>query len=63
MTPSPFPRTTWKLVALNYPSPPRSGLNVTISVDTDADAIIDAIEVAAEANGLELERVDDADAD
>jgi hypothetical protein len=52
------PRTVWRLVALvEGAGVIRSGLDVELSVATTADVVVEAIERAARANGIRLERV------
>jgi hypothetical protein len=47
-------RTVWRLVRVpGWPS----GLNVTVTVDTTARAVLAAVERAAEAHGIVLVRV------
>lgn len=51
------PRTVWRIVGVDPTR--RQGLNVSLSVDTTAPAVVDAIERAAAANGITLERADE----
>lgn len=55
------PKTRWFIRALTDPitNEYRRGLAVTMTVDTDAKAILDAIEKAAMNNGIELVRAVD----
>jgi hypothetical protein len=46
-------RTVWRIEAI----PERSGLNVLVLADTTADAVVEAIEQAAEQNGIKLVRL------
>jgi hypothetical protein len=50
-------RTRWRLLALYDAGNVRQGLDVELVVDTTADVVVDAIERAARANGIRLERV------
>lgn len=50
-------RTRWRLVAIAEGARIRQGLDVELVVDTTADVVVDAIERAARANGIRLERV------
>ncbi len=54
-------RTVWRLRALDYPNPPRSGLDVQLVVDTTAPVVVAAIERAAASAGIELERIEGLD--
>ena len=52
------PRTVWRLVAIvESAGVVRQGLDVQLVVDTTADVVVDAIEAAARAHGIRLERV------
>jgi hypothetical protein len=54
-----WPETTrWRIVGLfDHEGRPRDGLNVELTVDTHAATVIAAIERAAGANGIRLERL------
>jgi len=49
---SPFPKTTWQLLG----TPERKGLQVVLTVDTDAPVVLAAIEASARAYGITLVR-------
>ena len=52
------PRTVWRLVAIvEGAGVIRQGLDVQLVADTTADVVVDAIEAAARAHGIRLERV------
>jgi hypothetical protein len=53
----PPPLTAWRIVGL----PNRPGLDVRLSVETTAPAVVEAIEKAAAASGVELERVESSE--
>ena len=50
-------RTVWRLVSLYEAGVVHQSLDVELSVDTTADVVLAAIERAARANGIRLERV------
>jgi len=54
------PRTAWRLRAIDG-VPRLRGLDVQLTVDTTAPAVVDAIETAAALHGIELERVVERD--
>lgn len=56
--PGESPRTRWRIVGVDEPTR-RRGLDVELAVDTDAPVVIDAIEEAADRQGVWLKRVSD----
>ncbi len=54
--PDESPSTRWRIVGVDEPTR-RRGLDVPLVVATDAPAVIDAIEEAADKQGVWLERV------
>jgi len=53
----PLPSTSWRIVAIDNPSPGLRSLRIDLTVGTTAEAVVEAIEEAAERNGIVLQRI------